>query len=186
MELTSTDIVLGLIIGGAFLLGFFWGVIRSLLMFGSWFVVFLVSAYLAEPLGEWLEKQWTNLSPDYNRMAAFMLLYLVGLVLAFILVHVGTRGVQGLTRWPFLDDIAGAVLCAATAILGIAGVIIIFRTFFGASPGTDVILGPSWVLDVYRALLESQIGSAIAENLVPLLGTVLGPVLPQPVREAMV
>ena len=37
--MTSTDIVLGLIIGGAFLLGFFWGVIRSLLMFGAWFVV---------------------------------------------------------------------------------------------------------------------------------------------------
>jgi uncharacterized membrane protein required for colicin V production len=183
--MTSTDIVLGLILGGAFLLGFFWGVVRSMLMLGAWFVVFIVTAYLSQPVGEYLEKQWTTLSPNYNRMAAFMTLYLMGLLLAFILVHVGTRGQPGITRWPLLDDIAGGVMCAVTALLTIASVMVIFSTYFGNAPGSDVVLGPSWVLDIDRALLDSRIGGAIQERLIPALVTVLGPILPAPVRDAM-
>jgi uncharacterized membrane protein required for colicin V production len=183
--MTSADIVLGLIIGGAFLLGWFWGVVRSLLMFGSWFVVFVITAYLAQPVGDYLERQWTNLSPAYNEMAAFAILYLAGLLLAFILVHVGTRGAQGVTRWPLLDDLAGAILCTATAVLGIAGMIVIFRTFFEGAPEPGAVLGPEWVLNIYTATLDSGIGNWIVQNLIPILGNLLGPVLPQSVRSAM-
>ncbi len=69
--MTSVDIVLVLIIAGAFVLGFLWGVIRSLLMLAAWFVVFVLSAILSVPLGDYLSNQWNTYSSDWNHMAAF-------------------------------------------------------------------------------------------------------------------
>jgi uncharacterized membrane protein required for colicin V production len=109
---TSGDVVLLLIIGGSFLLGFLWGVVRSLLMLAAWFVVFIVSAYLSEPVGNYLSGQWNNLDRGYVHMVAFGLLYGAGLIVAVILVWQGTRGSQGLTRFAFLDDLVGGLVLA--------------------------------------------------------------------------
>ena len=69
--MTSVDIVLVLIIAGAFVLGFLWGVIRSLLMLAAWFVVFVLSAILSVPVGDYLSNQWNTYSADWDHMAAF-------------------------------------------------------------------------------------------------------------------
>ena len=45
--------------------------------------------------------------------------------------------------------------------------------------------GPVWVADLYQALLSSNIGSSIQEQLVPIMNTVLGPILPADIREVL-
>ena len=98
--MTSVDIVLVLIIAGAFLLGFLWGVVRSLLMLAAWFVVFVLSAILSVPVGDYLTKQWTAYDADWDHMAAFAILYVGGLIIALVLTWIGVRGRAGCHQVP--------------------------------------------------------------------------------------
>jgi hypothetical protein len=178
---TSGDVVLLLIIGASFLLGFLWGVVRSLLMLAAWFVVFIVSAYLSEPVGNYLSGQWNNLEHGYVHMVAFGLLYGAGLIVAVILVWQGTRGSQGLTRFAFLDDLVGGLVLAGVAVLGIAGVMVVLGTYYTSAP----TLTGDWSANIYHALLLSSVGSSINQNVLPGLSSILGPVLPASIRHTM-
>ncbi len=184
--MTSVDIVLVLIIAGAFILGFLWGVIRSLLMLAAWFVVFVLSALLSVPVGNYLTNQWSAYDAAWDTMAAFAMLYISGLILALVLAWIGVRGAQGVTKYRLLDDIGSGALMAFVAVLGIAGVIVILATAYAGPPGATVI-GPDWTRDLYNSLLhDSQIGSGLADTLIPALGSILGVLLPGYVREVMV
>jgi uncharacterized membrane protein required for colicin V production len=183
--MTSADILIVLIIGGGLLVGFFWGVLRVLLLLAAWFVVFIAAAYLAEPLGRYLAGQWVGLGSSYTHMAAFGIIYAIGFILAVIVVVMVTRGTQDLTRFPLLDDIVGSMIGGAVAVLVLAGLIVILRTFYGESAPAGSSAGPAWTLSLYRGLVQSMLGGDIAQSLVPLLGTVIGPILPATVRNAM-
>jgi hypothetical protein len=43
--------------------------------------------------------------------------------------------------------------------------------------------GPEWTASLYQSLLDSNIGRGVNEHLVPLVGALLGPILPADVRE---
>jgi len=185
--MTSVDIVLVLIIAGAFVLGFLWGVIRSLLMLAAWFVVFVLSAILSVPLGDYLSNQWNSYSSDWNHMAAFAILYVGGLIIALVVAWVGVRGPQGVTKYRLLDDVCSGALMAFVAVLGIAGVLVILATAYAGPPGADTVVGPGWPRDIYHSLVnDSQIGSGLNDTLIPALGSILGLLLPQYVRSVMV
>ena len=119
-------------------------------------------------------------------MAAFGLIYMVLLLLAPVLIVIPTRGSEKVTRFQVLDDLVGAMFAVLVAFLGIAGLMIVLSTFYGTP---EVIVdpsgGPDWTANMYQSLLDSNIGSAIAERIVPILDTLLGPILPADVREAM-
>lgn len=183
--MTTFDIVLVLIIAGAFVIGFLWGVIRSLLMLAAWFAVFLLAALLSVPVGDYLTTQWSAYDTHWNHMAAFAILYFAGLVLAAILIWVGIKGAQGLSKYRLLDDVVSGTIMAIVAVLGITGVIVLLATAYRGSLGFAVI-GPDWTREVYQALLDSRIGDAITRTIIPPLGTVLGPLLPSYVRQVMV
>ncbi len=185
--MTSIDIVLVLLIAGAFVLGFLWGVIRSLLMLGAWFLVFVVAALLSVPFGDYLTHQWNSYSADWDHMAAFAILYIGGLIASVILAWVSVRGPQGVTRYKMLDDIGSGALMAFVAVLAIAGIVTILATAYAGPPGADNVVGPDWTRDLYNSLIhQSRIGSGIHDTLVPALGTILGVLLPGYVREVMV
>ena len=48
------------------------------------------------------------------------------------------------------------------------------------------VVGPDWTREVYQSLLDSRIGDALTRTIIPVLGTVLGPLLPSYVRQVMV
>ncbi len=184
MIIGTTDIFLLVIIVSTLVVGFFWGAARSLMLLGGWLLAFLAGAYLRPEVGSYLAQQWTPFPPAFSEMAAFGLIY-VGLLLAApVLVVILSRGNQHLTRFQVLDDLAGALVAVFVAVLGIAGMLIVLSTFYGTE---DTIIGaqggPEWVSNLYQSLLNSSIGSSINEHLVPLIGTLLGPILPADVRE---
>jgi hypothetical protein len=184
--MTGVDIVLVLIIAGAFILGFVWGVIRSLVMLAAWFVVFVLAAILSQPVGDYLTRQWSSYDAAWNHMAGFAILYFLGLTVSLILAWVGIRGPQGVTKYRLLDDIGSGALMAFVAVLSIAGWIVVLGTaYFG--PAGATVLGPDWTRDLYNQLVQgSQIGSGLADTLIPALGAILGLLLPGYVREVMV
>ena len=181
----TTDIFLLVIIASTLIVGFFWGAARSLMLLAAWLLAFLAGAYLKLEFGSYLASQWTNFDATFNEMAAFALIYLGVLIAAIVVIFVITRGSQRVTRYQMLDDFVGALFAVFVAVLTIAGIMIVLSTFYGPDPGpiVDWSGGPEWTASLYESLLNSNIGSGINEHLVPLIGTVLGPILPPDVRE---
>jgi uncharacterized membrane protein required for colicin V production len=181
------DIFLLVIIVSTLVVGFFWGAARSLMLLASWLLAFLAGAYLRLELGSYLARQWDNFPASFSVMAAFGIIYM-GLLLAAPLVIIAiTRGNQRVTRFQVLDDATGALFAVFVSVLGIAGLLIVLSTFF---PTTDGFVmnpgGPEWVANLYQSLLDSNIGAGIDKHLVPLIETVLGPLLPLDVRQTFV
>jgi membrane protein required for colicin V production len=182
--MNTTDIFLLVIIVASLLVGFFWGAARSLLLLAAWLVAFIFGAYLQLQVGAWLTRQWTNFDPGFNQAAAFGIIFLGILLLAPIVIVIGTDGDARLSRSQVLDDAVGAVFAAFVAVLGIAAVMIILSTYY-ADREVNQISAPDWVTNLYLSLEASGTGRAINERLIPLIAAVMGPLLPPHVREAM-
>ncbi len=180
------DIYLLVIIVAALVVGFFWGAVRSLMLLAAWLLAFVSGAYLQLQLGSYLAGQWTDYSAGFSEMAAFGLIYMGMLLAAPIVIVASTRGSQRFFAHQALDDVTGALVAMSVAVLGIAGLMIVLATFYGSGePFVDPAGGPAWTAQLYQSLLDSTIGSAIDERLIPILGAILGPILPPDVREVM-
>ena len=105
MTIGTTDIFLLVIIVSTLVVGFFWGAVRSLMLFAAWIIAFLAGAYLQTELGAYLARQWDNFEPAFSQMAAFALIYLAILIAAPVVIFVVTRSSQRVTRWQVLDDL---------------------------------------------------------------------------------
>jgi uncharacterized membrane protein required for colicin V production len=186
MTIGAMDIYLLVIIVSALLVGFFWGAARSVMALAAWLLAFVAGAYLQLQLGSYLASEWPEFVPSFSEMAAFGIIY-VGLLLAApVLIMISTKGGQRLVTAQSLDDLIGASLAMLAALLGIAGLIIVLATFYGPGPVVSAAGGPQWTADLYKALLNSNIGGFIGDHLVPIMGSILGPILPPDVREVMV
>ena len=186
--MNTIDIFLLVIIVSTLIVGFFWGVIRSLMFLAAWLLAFLAGSYLKLELGSYLANQWDQYAATFNEMAAFGLIYVSLLVAAPIVIVLLARSSPRVTKYQVLDDLAGAAFAVLVAVLGIAGVMIVLATFYGPDPGAVVNVGggPEWTASLYQALINSTIGNGIAEQLIPIMGTILGPLLPPDVREVMI
>ena len=186
MTIGTMDIYLLVIIVAALVLGFFWGAVRSLMLLAAGLLAFVTGAYLQLQLGSYLAGQWTNYAAGFSEMAAFALIYLGMLLAAPFIIVASTRGSQQFFANQALDDVVGALVAMCAAILGIAGLMIVLATYYGSGdPFVDPAGGPTWTAQLYQSLLDSTIGQAIQERLIPALGAVLGPILPPDVREVM-
>lgn len=184
MAIGTMDIFLLVIIVSTLIVGFFWGAARSVMLLAGWLLAFLAGAYLKLELGSYLARQWTNYPPSFSEMAAFGIIFMGLLLAAPIAIVIITRGNQRVSKYQVLDDFAGALFAVFVAVLGIAGLIIVMSTYYG--PADDFIAnagGPEWTVLLYESIVNSNIGMGVNEHLVPLIGTVLGPILPVDVRE---
>jgi uncharacterized membrane protein required for colicin V production len=186
VTISTMDIYLLVLIVAALVVGFFWGATRSLLLLAAWLAAFLAAAHLRLNLGSYLAQQWTDYPASFSSMAAFGIIYVGVLVAAPVAIIMTTKGSTRISANQALDDLAGAVLAAFAAILGIAGLIVVMSMFYGRpEPIISSQGGPEWTASLYESLINSAIGSSIADRLIPLLEVVLKPVLPYEVWEVM-
>lgn len=184
MTIGTTDIFLLVIIVSTLVVGFFWGAVRSLMLLAAWILAFFAGAYLQTELGAYLARQWGNYDPAFNQMAAFGIIYVFLLLSAPVIIFIVTRSNQRLTRYQVLDDLTGALFAVLVAVLGIAGLMIVLATYYGdGEPAVQELGGPAWTASLYESLLNSNIGSNIYELIVPIIGFVLGPLLPRVVAD---
>ncbi len=180
----GADVVLVLLLAGGFVLGFFRGVIRQLLLFAAWAVIFVIAAYLRVPLGEWLASSSPQFSGEYPVMLSFLALFGTLFVGALLLVEFGGGG-SSLTRHPLIDDVLGGLMGLAIAAVFIASIIVILNSYFlraGATPQAGEL---SWLRDIHSALDESVVAQVIREWIVRGMSFVLGPLLPADLRTAL-
>lgn len=182
--MNNGDIVLLLILIGAFIIGFVWGTARSLIFLGGGAVVFLIAAHARPPLSTFLGREWTNLSPVYSDMIAMMLLYGLGLIGLLLLVWFGAKNTGLSQRWPDADRILGGLVGVACAVMIVAGLDATLAIFYSHDPAITALASEDWTAGLYRGMIESQTGGAIHRSLLPALGSLANPLLPVGFREA--
>ena len=139
---------------------------RGLLALAAWVVVFLLSAHLSIPVGDYLTRQWSNFAPTYTHMLAFLIVYALLMIVSLVLIHIGVKGSQDVSRWPLVDDLVGGALAVALAILIIAGTIAILQLFYKPLPLSSA--SAQWTLDLYNGLHASTIGGQIESRARPI------------------
>lgn len=142
-------------------------------------VSFVAGAYLRQPVGALLAGIFPDLPPAYADMVGYAVAFGV-LVVALNIVSgpiLGKIAVDGVSR--SVNKGLGAAFGAIEAILIISVAIVILDTYFGTagSLGKDPGLGSLKTLS--QALDESTIGQVLIDTTVPLVLTVLGPLLPK-------
>lgn len=180
-SLNATDVVLLLLFAGAFLLGFFQGVIRQLLGIVAWFFAFTIAANLSDPFGSWLSQYWTFFPAGYSSMIAFVVLIVAFLVAGNIAIQVSYKRTPIFARMSFLDEVLGGILGIGLAVLVVSSFYIALRSYYGGASlqGTsDVPL----LTEIYLLLDRSSIMNGLRGSLIPGLVALLGPLLPEHVR----
>jgi membrane protein required for colicin V production len=176
----AADLALILLLATGFLLGFVRGAIRQLLGYGAWLVSFLLAAYLSPTVGGWLQDQSPQFSSEYANMLAFGLLFLLLMAASLAFVELSGATIT-LTRHALLDDIIGGLLGLGLVLLIASAAVIIFDTYHTLPElpqGEEVAV----IRDSYQALADSAIANGLRDSLIPLIGTLLGPLLPAEVR----
>jgi uncharacterized membrane protein required for colicin V production len=183
---TVTDIVLVLIFAGAFIVGFFQGVVRGLLAIAAWLVAFILAANLRGPVGDYLARQWANLDSDYVHMLAVIICTLVifGALMTAIIVY--AKGPRGFSSYTLLDDLLGGLIGVVLSVVILASGIVMLVSVYGPLvPGAETAFTADWSAQAFRALADSSIGQLISDTVVPLMGLVFGGIVPDVIREAM-
>jgi len=178
------DLLLLAIVGLGFAVGFLRGTVRALLAVGAWALCFLIAAYLRVPIGSWLA---TNGSLDafYAEMLAFGAVFLALLigVLALVLF---SRTPTTIAGHPLVDDVIGGLIGGFAAVLVVAGVTVIFGSYYDSSAAASTALvqvGP--VADVHRLRQSSGLATGLDGTVVRWVASLLGPVIPTEVLAAM-
>jgi uncharacterized membrane protein required for colicin V production len=182
------DLLLLLLLGLGFLVGFFRGLIRAVLAIAAWAISFLLGAYIRNPIGDWLAR-----SADFNSFYANMLAFGAVFFLIFgalILLITLSRTPTSLTGHRLFDDIFGGLFGIVTVVLVVAAVIVIFNTYYKVeNPPASVDLGG--LAEIHRALVGSNgvggssIAMAISNTVVHWIAFVLGPLLPVELVQVM-
>jgi len=182
--MNNGDIVLLLVLVGAFIVGFVWGTARSLILLGGGALVFLIAAHARGPLSSFLARQWTNLSPAYSDMVAMLIMYGLGLAILLLIVMFGAKHTGLSARAPDVDRLLGGLVGVGCAVIILGGIDASLSMFYGHD-GTMAPAGSSdWSASLYLGLVESHIGGAIHRSLLPALGSIAGPLLPIGLKEA--
>jgi len=178
------DLLLLAIVGLGFAVGFLRGTVRALLAVGAWAVCFLIAAYLRVPIGSWLA---TNGSLDafYAEMLAFGAVFFA-LLIGVLMLVLFSRTPTSITGHPLIDDVMGGLVGAFAAVLVVAGVAVIFGSYYDSTavPATDMVQ-VGLVADLHRALQSSGLAAALDGTVVRWMAFLLGPVIPTEVLAAM-
>ena len=179
------DVLLLVLVGLGFGVGFLRGTVRALLAVGAWAVCFLIASYLRVPIGSWLA---TNGSLDafYAEMLAFGAVFFA-LFIGVVLVILFSRAPTSIAGHPLVDDVVGGLVGAFAALLVAAGLVVILGSYYDVQAATATVplvqIGP--VADVNRALASSGLAATIDDTVVRWVAFLLGPIIPSEVLTAM-
>jgi uncharacterized membrane protein required for colicin V production len=175
-SLTPADLALLLIFAGAFILGFFQGGTRGLLGLLAWLFAFVIGVTVWQPLGDWLSGSWTMYSLVYTQMLAFLIGFIVSLVVGAILIVTFTKRAPLLPRWPLADEVLGGLLFVFLALLITGAILLALDTAYplGLAGRDDV----PWLTSIQEGLQGSVLAGWISATIVPLILAVFSPIIP--------
>lgn len=173
------DIVIASFIVGAVFRGWKTGLVMQLLGLLSMFAAFVAGAYLRVPIGAIVDAIITTLPEGaaevIGYVIAFVVVFLaVNIVLTNLYGHVKLTGISDMA-----DDVAGAAVGGVVAILIVSSAIAILDTFYGQPGRLGETAAALPILTYFHdGLKASWIAGVLRETTVPLMLTILGPIIP--------
>ena len=154
------------------------GFIRRLAGIVFLVVAFVLGAQLRTPAGALISGFFPLIPEQYADAIGYSVVFsalLVGLNLLsrVILSRIAVRGVARST-----DQVLGAVLGAAESILIISVGIVILHTYTDPTNSLSALTDLGALHDIRTAVDESTIGKLLSKTTVPIVLTILGPLLP--------
>ena len=180
-----TDLLLVLFISGYVVGGFRTGLLRRLAGLAFIAIGLIAGAYLRVPVGALVAGFFKEVPPEYADMVGYAVTFVV-LVTVLNLVSgpiLSRATVGGFSR--ATDRTLGAVLGGVEAILILSAVIVILDTYFGTAGSIGEVPGLGILTTVSKALDESTIGQLLIKTTVPLVITILGPLLPKDITSVV-
>ena len=163
---------------GFFVLGFAQGTIRRLIGIASILFSFLFAANVAEPLGNFLEANWTDQNPGYSYMVGFLTVF-VAASLAFAIVVQGFYKPQPLfEKARFVDEIIGGVLGLLQAAIVLGALIIILDSYYRASNVAAGQYELGFLRDLWSFIDTSATADIFRSRLIPAFFILVGLFIP--------
>jgi colicin V production protein len=173
------DIVLVGFMAGLAFGGFRTGLILRL--FGLLFIAisFVLGAYLRGPFGAIATSIFKDIPPDYASLVGYTFAFPVILAVLHLVTYPVTRRFhpQGLTKQ--VDRGLGAVFGFIEAVLILSVVVVIFDAYFVKGLETGNLPGLDYFTSLAAAFNQSETVHILRQTTVPLVLTVLGPLLPK-------
>jgi uncharacterized membrane protein required for colicin V production len=173
------DLVVVVFLFGAIVLGVLQGPIRGFLAILSMLIAFVLASNLRDSLGDWLAGNWRQFPDDYNRLLAFVIVFVFLTVLFIVLIQGFYKRTELYAARPIVDDVLGGVAGFLEGfIVLVMGIIILGSYQFPASLPGEV----AQLRQLHDLLLnQSNIGSWIHDTFAPVFVQVLSPLLPHDV-----
>jgi membrane protein required for colicin V production len=182
LSIGVVDILLIFYFAGFFILGFAQGTIRRLLGIGSILFSWFLAANLAQPLSEFLGKNWTQFPKEYSYMIGFLAVF-VTLAVVFALVIQGFYKPQPLFKNArFADEIIGGLLGLVQAALIFGALLVILDSFFRIPSIEPFSTELPFLRTIWEAVDPTQIAAIFRETLIPAFFAVFGFLVPESIR----
>jgi uncharacterized membrane protein required for colicin V production len=177
-RLSPIDLFIVACLAAGVFAGFTQGLIRYALNALVVVIAFVVASQLREPLFDLLSF-WNAFTPALRELIIFLVLF-VGLVIGGWFI---VRAMYHRTRLPIvrqLDELGGAVLGLLFAALSIVFLMLVLDSFFTV---TDADAG--WLTDFYRAMDRSVLVEFFRDTLIPTVGLLARPFVPNEIAELL-
>lgn len=181
---TLFDVLIALLVLGAFVVGWLQGAIRQLLGIGVLLAAFVFAGGLREPLGGFLANNWTFNDRGFNLMLAMLGVWIAASVTLIIGVQSFYRRVVIHRRLVILDEIVGGLLGAFQVILVVAMATVIFDSYYATLAAGQPARDAGWAHSLWLLIDGSAIVDALRGGLIPAMVTILAPLLPAEVVSA--
>jgi len=179
------DLVMLVFIAGLVAAGWRSGFIRRL--FGLVFIAvsFLAGAYLREPAGAIVNAFLPKIPTDYAQMVGYAGAFAVLVVVLNLVAHpiVSRIPQHGLSK--ATDKALGAILGLVEGVLIVSAAIVVLHTYSDAFNGVPGFKESGFLTDVKTQVDDSTIGSALEGTTVPVVLTILGPLLPTDIKSVL-
>jgi len=179
------DFIMLMAIAGSVFTGLKSGFVRRLAGLVFLGVSFVAGSYLRTPAGAFLQGFFPKIPEAYADMVGYSVVF-SALLLAFnlfsgtILSRVAVGGVS-----KAMDRGLGAVFGAAESLLLISAAIVILHTYTDPNNSLTALTDLGVLHDIRLAVDESTIGKFLEKTTVPVVLTVLGPLLPTDVKSVV-
>lgn len=173
------DIAIIVLLTALLIVGVFRGALRQLLALAATAVVFVVAAYGRGFLAEFFRAQEPDFSVQYAQMLGFLVSFLILALAALAIIELSGRTVI-LSNRAAVEEVVGGAALLLVGVLTLTGVLFALDTYYVAPGGFTAVVDV--VSQLHTALGESRIATALHDTLVPLVQSLLGPLLPPDVR----
>jgi uncharacterized membrane protein required for colicin V production len=175
-QLTWVDLAIIAILAGGVFAGFTQGMIRYVLNSVAVLIAFVLASQLTVPLVDLLGF-WEAFTPEGREFLVFNVLFFGFVVIGFFVI----RAFYSRTRLPIvrqLDEIGGAIFGLVWTVLIICFALIIMDAFFEGGGQTG-----GWVASLYESLNESVIIQFFRDTILPFVGFLVRPFVPEDLTE---